>query len=120
MARILFIDDDPFTLEMLSKSVQIFGHEALLAYSGVQSLALAASQAPNLIMMDMRLPDMDGLTLLNQLKHNPATAHIAVIMLSASPELDAAQMTQLAGAEDYLLKPVRLQTLQDVIQRHSG
>jgi CheY-like chemotaxis protein len=119
MARILFVDDDPFTLEMLDKSVQIFGHEALLANCGEQALRLAEAQPPDLIMTDMRLPDMDGLVLLNQLKQGQATAHIAVVMLSASPELDAAELTRAAGAKDYLLKPVRLQTLQEVIERYT-
>ncbi|HJW90878.1 MAG TPA: response regulator [Anaerolineales bacterium] len=119
MARILFVDDDPFTLETLQKSVQLFGHLALLANSGAQALAMATKDPPDLIMTDMRLPDMDGLTLVNQLKQDPSTAGIAVVILSASPELDAAELTQAAGARDYLLKPVRLQTLKEIIERYA-
>jgi CheY-like chemotaxis protein len=119
MARILFVDDDPFTLEMLNKSVQIIGHEAILAYSGEQALSLSKTQSPDLILTDMRLPDMDGLALLKNLKQAPATREITVVVLSASPELDAAEITRSAGAKEYLLKPVRLQTLQEVIERYT-
>jgi CheY-like chemotaxis protein len=119
MARILFVDDDPFTLETLRKSVQLFGHDAILASSGSQALTLAAERTPDLIIADMRLPDLGGLALIDQLKQNPDTAGIPVVILSAGPELDAAEQAQAAGASDYLLKPVRLQTLQQVIERYA-
>jgi CheY-like chemotaxis protein len=119
MARIMFVDDDPFTLEMLNKSVQIFGHEAILANTGEQALALSQSESPDLILTDMCLPDMDGLMLLKNLRQAPATKEVAVVILSASPELDVVELTQSAGAKEYLLKPVRLQTLQEVIERYT-
>jgi CheY-like chemotaxis protein len=118
MARILFVDDDPFTLETLNKSVQIFGHQAILASSGKQGLDMARSQTPDLIMLDMMLPDMDGLTILKNLRHTPSTAPIPVVVLSASPEVDFEEVSKAAGADNVLNKPVRLQALQDVIQRY--
>jgi CheY-like chemotaxis protein len=119
MARILFVDDDPLTLETLKKSVEIFGHEAILASSGEQAQLLIGEQAPDLILTDMRLPDMDGLSLVKIIKNNPKVAEIPVIMLSASPEMDASQVSLEAGAEEFLAKPVRLQTLQMVIERYT-
>jgi CheY-like chemotaxis protein len=115
MARILFVDDDPFTLETLSKAVEVFGHHALIAHTGDEGLAVAASQSPDLIFTDMRLPDMDGLQLVGKLKGLPVIAHIPILVLSASPELDAADLAKAAGAVDYLNKPVRLQALLDII-----
>lgn len=120
MARILFVDDDPYTLETLTKSVQLFGHKALHARSGKEALAQAIAHSPDLIMTDMMLPDMDGLNLLNQLHLDAATAAIPVIMLSASPEVDLAELCKAAGAETFLNKPVRLQTLLDIIQRYAS
>jgi CheY-like chemotaxis protein len=119
MARILFVDDDPFTLETLNKSVQIIGHQAILASSGKQGLDMARSHIPDLIMLDMRLPDMDGLTILKNLRLTPSTAPIPVVVLSASPEVDFVEVSQAAGADNILNKPIRLQTLQDVIQRYA-
>ena len=120
MACILFVDDDTTTLEMLDKSVQILGHEALLANSGSQALALAVTGSPDLIVIDMMLSDMDGLALLSLLQQDPATAHIAVVILSAGAELDAAKVSQQAGAKDYLAKPIRLQKLKEVIERYTS
>jgi CheY-like chemotaxis protein len=120
MARILFVDDDPLTLETLKRSVELFGHEPILASSGEQALSLAVNQPPDLIMTDMMLPDMDGLSLVSRLNDDPNLADIPVVVLSASPEVDAADLSLAAGAREFITKPVRLQNLQDVIQRYTG
>ena len=120
MARILFVDDDPYTLETLTKAVQIFGHQALLAGNGEQALALALQELPDLIMTDMRLPDMDGLSLVKRIKEETLLAQIPVVMLSASPEIDIAEVAQLAGAKAFVNKPIRLQALLDVIARYTS
>lgn len=120
MARILFVDDDPHTLETLSKSVSLFGHEALRASSGEQALALAAAELPDLIITDIRLADIDGLALTRQLQDTPGTMQIPVVILSASPELEVAEAAQQAGAREFLSKPIRLNTLQEVIQRYAS
>ena len=120
MARIMFVDDDPLTLETLKRSVELFNHEAILATSGGEAQKLVAVQMPDLIMTDMNLPDMDGLSLVRQFKDNPSVAEIPVVVLSASPELDAGDLSLAAGAEEFLSKPIRLQDLQDVIKRHTS
>ncbi len=120
MARILFVDDDPHTLETLTKSVQLFGHQGIHARSGKEALEQAMTQSPDLIMTDMMLPDMDGLELLGQLHKDAVTADIPVVMLSASPEVDLAELCLASGAETFLNKPVRLKTLIDVIQRYTS
>ena len=120
MARILFVDDDPHTLETLDKSAQLFGHQAIIAKSGEEALKLAVAQSPDLIMTDMMLPDMDGLALLDQLRQNDATVSIPVVVLSASAEMDIAQLSEQAGADSFLSKPVRLQTLQNVIEHYTS
>ncbi|UCE00329.1 MAG: response regulator [Chloroflexota bacterium] len=120
MASILFVDDDPLTLETLKRSVELFGHEALLANSAEQAQDLAANHQPDLILTDMNLPDMDGVSLVRALKATPGIAEIPIIMLSASPELDVSDIALTAGAEEYLSKPIRLQILQDVIARYTG
>lgn len=119
MARVLFVDDDPFTLETLTKAVEVFGHQALSAHNGREGLDLAAGESPDLIFTDMRLPDMDGLTLVTELKAQPETAQIPVLVLSASPVLDAVERAKAAGARDYLNKPIRLQALLDIIQQYT-
>lgn len=119
MARILFVDDDPFTLETLNKSVQLFGHQAVLATNGEQALRLAKECSPDLIMTDMMLPDMDGLNLVTSLRKDPSTSCIPIVMLTASPEIDALQLSRAAGVDAYLNKPIHLQQLQEVIQKYT-
>jgi CheY-like chemotaxis protein len=120
MACILFVDDDPNMLETLDRSAQLFGHHAITADCGKEALELASTGSPDLIMTDMMLPDMDGVALLNHLRQDITTASIPVVILSASPEVDLAQLSELAGADSYLSKPVRLQTLQKVIERYTA
>lgn len=120
MARILFVDDDPLTLETLKRSVELFGHQAVLASSGEEAKALATGESPDLIMTDMNLPDIDGLALVEHLKQDSRTARVPVVILSASPEVDASDIALAAGAEQFLAKPVRLDDLQSVIERFTG
>jgi CheY-like chemotaxis protein len=120
MARVLFIDDDPFTLETLSRAAEILGHEAITASTGEQALALASEQLPDLIFSDLRLPDYEGIDLVQQLKSQESTANIPMFILSASPAVDAVERTQAAGAEAYLNKPIRLQTLMEIIQDYAS
>jgi CheY-like chemotaxis protein len=119
MARILFVDDDPLALMVLTKAVEIFGHQAIRAYTGSEGLRVACEQSPDLIFVDHRLVDMDGLQVVSALRSNTATAATPVIMLSAGQELDAKEAALSAGALEFLRKPIQLQTLQDVIQQHT-
>ena len=120
MARVLFVDDDPQTLEILGKAVEVFGHHAIWASDGQAALRTAAEQSPDIIFVDLSLPDMDGLTLISQLGQSPGLADIPMLVLSASPELDVADLARQAGARAYLNKPIRLQTLLDTIQTYTG
>ncbi len=115
MARLLFVDDDPFTLETLAKAVQVLGHQPILASNGQEALLAAEEQSPDLIFTDMSLPDTDGATLIGLLHGQESTAKIPMFILSASPTEDAVERTRSAGAQAYLNKPIRLQTLIDII-----
>ena len=115
MALILFVDDDHYTLQTLTKAAQVFGHRAIVADSCQGALALAAEQSPDLIITDMRLTDTNGLNLVQQLKRLERTAKIPVVVLSASPEVGTREDARAAGAFTYLNKPIRLHTLQDLI-----
>jgi CheY-like chemotaxis protein len=119
MARILFIDDDPFTLETLGKAVEVFGHQALWATTGEQALQVASQQAPDIIFVDMSLPDISGIALIGKLRGEASLVNTPILMLSASPELDAAEVALKAGAQAYLNKPIRLQALLDAIQQYA-
>jgi CheY-like chemotaxis protein len=120
MARLLFVDDDPYTLETLSKAAEVLGHQALIASSGKEAYKLATEQLPDMIFSDMRLSDTDGASLIDLLLSQESTADIPMFILSASPAEDAVDRSHAAGARAYLNKPIRLQTLLDLIQEYTS
>lgn len=120
MARILFVDDDSITLKMLCRIAELEGHEPLTAGSGTQALVAAAEEQPDLVVLDMNMPDMNGLDVLAELRQRASTAEIPVVILSAGSELDAPERVQAAGAQAYLLKPISVDALREVIVAHTG
>lgn len=120
MARILFVDDDPYTLLTLTKAAQVLGHEAIAASNSQEALTLVSEQPPDLIFTDMRLSNMEGTTLIRQLKAREDSLDIPVFVLSASPTENAVKRAEEAGAVAYLDKPLRLQTLLDIIEEYAS
>ncbi|MEO1667628.1 MAG: response regulator [Chloroflexota bacterium] len=114
MAKILVIDDEELTLEMLSTFLRISGHEALPALDSAAGWAILNSDDPEAILLDIQLPDKNGLVMCRELRENPETADLPIIMISAhAPPL--IQEAMEAGATTYLAKPINLQTLQTTI-----
>jgi CheY-like chemotaxis protein len=120
MPRILFIDDDPVTLELMGQAARLLGHQAILARTGADGILKAEEQDPGVIFLDLMMPDMDGLQVLGHLRKVEKTKAIPVIVLSAGASLDDAIVCQAAGAQDYLTKPVQLQLLMDTIKKYTS
>jgi CheY-like chemotaxis protein len=120
MVRILFVDDDPLTLNTYNKAVSINGYEAILANSASEALSLSVDKKPDLIMLDMRMPDMDGFDLLTHLRADENTTDIPVVMLSADPEMELSRLSKAAGAQAYISKPIRLDKLLDIIHEFTS
>ncbi len=109
--KVLIVDDEEHIVQMLEMNMRTQGYESLCAYSGEECLALAVSESPDVILLDVMMPGMDGIEACRQLKANPATLHIPVIMVSAkSEEADRIHGLQ-GGADDYITKPFSLQEL---------
>lgn len=119
MARVLFVDDDPVTLTMLCKIAEIEGHEPLRANSGRTALEKAAEGTPDLIVLDMNMPDMDGLSVIRKLRADIDTQRIPVVVLTAGFELDAADMVLEAGGQAYRNKPIGMDELRDIILEYA-
>lgn len=117
--KVLFIEDDPTTQEVLSRAVNLLGHQGQAAFSARQALASLDAGQPDLIFVDIQLADMHGLDLVRLLRQHPQTTHTPLIMLSASAELDLPQAARAAGADDYLQKPLRLHVLEEIIQKYA-
>lgn len=118
MAIILFVDDDPLTLETYAHIISFFGHEVLLAGTAEQALETAKNELPDLMILDMNLPDLHGFDLLRRLRKNTKTADIPAVMISASPDAMADSAIQ-AGAQEFRGKPVLPDELLEIIEKYT-
>ena len=116
MSKILLVEDNETNRDMLSRRLVRRGYEVLLASDGESGLAFAGSQAPDLILMDMSLPVLDGWEATRRLKAAPATQHIPVIALTAHAMSSDRDKALEAGCDDYDTKPVELLRLLEKIE----
>jgi len=103
--KILIVDDEPHMLRVTELSIKRGGYQIVIGRNGKEAIELAAREKPSLIVMDVSMPEMDGLTALTQLKANPETAKIPVIMLTVRGQAMARQQAEQSGAAVYLTKP---------------
>ena len=106
--RILVVDDEPDIANLIRRYLEHASYEVLIAYNANDALSLARSKRPDLITLDVMLPDADGFTVLEWLKNDPETSAIPVVLLSM---MDDAKRGKLLGAVDYLRKPVQERVL---------
>ncbi len=122
--RILIVDDVATNRIVLKVKLEAVFYTALLAASGAQALQMAVTEQPDLILLDLTLPDMTGSDVLRQLRENPLTAAIPVIVLSASHDAAARMDALAAGADDFLTKPVAngilMARLRNLMRSRSG
>ena len=103
--KILVVDDDPYMQELVDYNLRLDGHEVLVASSATEGLSVAREQGPDLILLDVMMPGMDGLEALPVLKRDPKTAHIPVFMLTARGRMGDVERAFAVGADDYITKP---------------
>jgi CheY-like chemotaxis protein len=120
MARLLLVEDNEMNRDMLSRRLMRKGHEVEIAVDGQEGIEMARALGPDLILMDMSLPVVNGWEAARRLKADPATASIPVIALTAHAMSDDRQKALEAGCDDYDTKPVDLPRLLDKIQRLLG
>ncbi|MGK5026444.1 diguanylate cyclase [Janthinobacterium sp. RB2R34] len=108
VAAILIVDDAPANLELLRKLMSEQGYQVYVALSGERALAIAQRAQPDLILLDVMMPDMDGFETCHQLKQHPLTQRIPIIFMSASTDTDDVVAGFDIGAVDYIAKPLRM------------
>lgn len=111
MPRILLVEDNEMNRDMLSRRLQRRGYEVLIAVDGQVGIAMAQAEAPDLILMDMSLPVMDGWEATRALKASDRTRHIPVIALTAHAMSTDRDKAIEAGCDDYDTKPIELSRL---------
>ncbi len=111
MHRILLVEDNEMNADMLSRRLKRQGYSLAVASSGHQGMALVQSWAPHLILMDVGLPDIDGLEVTRQLKADEQTRHIPIIVLTAHATTGDREAALSAGCDDYDTKPIEMKRL---------
>ena len=114
--KILYVEDNEDNIYMLERRLKRAGFDVLIARDGAQGVATAAAEMPELILMDMGLPVLDGSEATRQIKAAPATKHIPVIALTANAMNGDREKALAAGCDDFDTKPVDLPRLLDKIQ----
>jgi two-component system alkaline phosphatase synthesis response regulator PhoP len=111
------VEDDGEMVELLSFNLKKAGYSIGTAGNGIDALKKARSLSPDLILLDLMLPEMDGFAVCEILRHDPATASVPIIMLTALSS-EIARLNGLAsGADDYIAKPFRLKDLIDRVRK---
>lgn len=111
MKRILLVEDNEMNREMLSRRLSRRGFEVITATNGQASIEMAASQQPDLILMDLSLPVVDGWDATRRLKANPATRRIPVLALTAHAMDGEREKSLAAGCDEFDTKPIDLDRL---------
>ncbi|MEO7319768.1 MAG: response regulator [Chthoniobacteraceae bacterium] len=111
MKKILLVEDNEMNRDMLSRRLERKGYSVVMAVDGQQGVDMALSETPDLILMDMSLPVMDGWEATRRIKADERTRHIPVIALTAHAMEGDEQKAREAGCDDYDVKPVELPRL---------
>lgn len=110
--RILIVDDDADTLRLVGLMLQRQGYEVIAASNGPQALKVAEEEEPDLILLDVMMPEMDGYEVARRLRANPITASTPILMFTAKSQIDDKLVGFESGADDYLTKPTHPAELQ--------
>jgi CheY-like chemotaxis protein len=120
MKRILLVENDVDTREIYSTALQHYGYAVLVAEDGGEGVRIAVEQVPDLILMNLAMPRVDGLRATSILRDNPRTAAIPIIACTGFAHDDGAEAAQDAGADSYLEKPVEPSRVVQEVERFIG
>ncbi|HEX9829479.1 MAG TPA: response regulator [Bacteroidota bacterium] len=116
--HILVVDDEPAWISAITLVLQSKGYMVKSASSGSEALMTLKQYTPDLILSDVRMPDMNGFDFLDSLRKNPAVASTPVVFLSAIDDFHARKVARELGAVDYILKPVDEQDMLSALEKY--
>jgi CheY-like chemotaxis protein len=120
MPKILLVEDNELNRDMLSRRLERRGFQVLIAVDGAQGVAMAQSEVPDLVLMDMSLPVLDGWEATRRLKAAPETRAVPIIALTSHAMVGDRDKAIEAGCDDYDTKPIELPRLLEKIDRWIG
>lgn len=114
--RVLYVEDDKDIREPISQILTILGYEVMCANNGQQGLEAAESWKPNIILMDLRMPVMDGPTAIRALRSNPDTSEIPIFVLSAYSNAKIRDLCHQIGVDRFMSKPINVEKVDAAIK----
>ena len=114
---ILLVDDEPHVRTLVEYNLRLEGFEVLLAEDGLTGLKMARKKKPDMILLDVMMPGMNGLEVLSELKHSDGTQDIPVFMLTAKTMMGDIERALGLGADDYITKPFEPEALGQIIRK---
>ena len=116
--KILIIEDYPATSEMIASLMKMEGFEASIAADVLVGIKMAVAEHPDLILLDIMLPEMDGFEVCDRLKKNPATTDIPIIIVSVRAADESVKKGKALGADGYIPKPFDPFKLVEIVKKH--
>ncbi|MDW8479667.1 MAG: response regulator [Xanthomonadales bacterium] len=120
MAKVLIVDDSPTQLASLKRIVERLGHEAVTAEDGAAGVELARREKPDLILMDVVMPNLNGFQATRQISRDQETSHIPIILVTTKDQETDRVWGLRQGAKGYITKPIDEKELVKAIQQHLG
>lgn len=115
---VLAVDDNYDNLELMTQILDLFGCECVGAIDGYTALSAAVDRSPDLIVLDICLPDIDGIELVKRIKQNPKLRHIPIVAVTALAKTEDRDRILQAGCIAYLSKPFNIKDLEKIIRHH--
>jgi DNA-binding response OmpR family regulator len=115
---IMAVDDDPDALDIVRTYLESKGYRVITATDGREALAKLEETRPALVLLDVMMPEIDGWEVARTIKNHPEFGNVRVVMLTARSDFTDKQEGLRAGADDYIVKPIRLQELGDKVARN--
>jgi twitching motility two-component system response regulator PilH len=116
MARVLIVDDSPSQLMAMKKIMEKLGHEVISAEDGAQGVEVAKRELPDLILMDVVMPNLNGFQATRSISKDPATAHIPIVLVTTKDQVTDKVWGLRQGAKAYLTKPVNEAALTGLVR----
>ena len=120
MAKILIVDDDIHATTLLEKVLAIKGHVATSVNESAETIQVANSTSPDLILLDLMMPEPNGFEVCKMLRADPTYAKIPIVIVTAMDDNESKETAYGAGANDYLIKPFRIDALAEAIETLIG
>ena len=119
-AKILIVDDEPFNIDVLQQELEELDYELITASNGQEALDKIKSQQPDLILLDLMMPVLDGFAVLSEIKGDNDLRNIPVIIVSAASDSKSIVKGIKQGADDYITKPIDAESLKAKLKDHLG